>query len=83
MACLSKKLGGRGPAGWNAVGALLVAGTTYLVVRSRTFDFYAGVDLRREKGWQQFEQAIDLITSRVFVDGAAELRRPGTKRGRR
>jgi AcrR family transcriptional regulator len=79
---LGRRLGGSGPATWNAVGALLVAGTTYLVVRSRTFDFYAGVDLRREKGWRQFEKAIDLITSRVFVDDTAELRRTGTARRR-
>jgi len=65
------------------VGALLVAATTYLVMRSRTFDFYAGVDLRRERGWRHFERAVDLITSRVFVAGRAEVGRSGTTRGRR
>ncbi len=74
---LREKLGNDGPAvaEWRAVAALIVAATTYLLVRSRNCDVYAGIDLHTEQGWAELEQAIDLIVSATLgtMAGAAPL----------
>lgn len=49
-----------------AVGALLHAGITYLILRSKTADQYLGVDLRTESGWQRLERAIDALLKAFF-----------------
>jgi AcrR family transcriptional regulator len=49
-----------------AAAALIHAGITYLVVRSKTADKYNGVSLRSEEGWQRIEAAIELLVSGVF-----------------
>ncbi len=41
-----------------AAGAILHAGLTYLVLRSKTADAYFGVDLRTEEGWKRIEKAL-------------------------
>jgi len=61
-----------------AVGALIVAATTYLVVRSRTCDFYAGIDLRDDEGWAELERGIDLIVGGSM--GAEAVGEPGANK---
>ena len=50
----------------DAVIALLVSGIYYLVLRSRTVDVFNGIGINSEKGWQQIENAIQLIVNSYF-----------------
>lgn len=78
---LSEAPSGMRAGAWTGVGALIAAGTTYLVARSRTCDFYAGVDLRGEAGWKVFERAIDRMTDAMLVD--EKPTRKTTRKGKR
>ncbi len=81
---LGEKLGegGVGVGEWRAVGALIVAATTYLVVRTRTCDSYAGIDLQDEAGWAEIERGIDLIVAGTTATAPAGARVSGrTKTG--
>jgi AcrR family transcriptional regulator len=55
-----------------AVAALIHAGITYLVLRSKTADVYLGVDLRSEAGWKRIEGAIARMTEAVLGRGKRE-----------
>jgi len=50
----------------DAIIALLVSGIYYLVLRSRTVDVFNGIELNSAKGWQQIENAIQLIINTSF-----------------
>jgi len=50
----------------DAVMAILISGIYYLVLRSRTVDVFNGVELNSEKGWQQIENAIQVIVNTYF-----------------
>lgn len=50
----------------DAVMAILVSGIYYLVLRSRTVDVFNGISLNSEKGWQQIENAIQMIVNTYF-----------------
>lgn len=52
-----------------AIGAILHAGLTYLVLRSKTADRYVGVSLKSEPGWKRIEKAIAEIIGQVFDAG--------------
>lgn len=56
-----------------AIAALLHAGITYLVLRSKTADVYLGVDLQSEAGWKRIEGAVTRITEAVFGRGQREV----------
>lgn len=58
-------------AAWRSIGALIAAATTYLLVRSRTCDFYTGIDLGAEEGWRELERGIDTIVEATIGGGAA------------
>ncbi len=59
MDLLPKTPGPRGAAfDYAAMAALIHAGLTYLVLRSKTADVYMGVDLTDEAGWRRLENAI-------------------------
>jgi AcrR family transcriptional regulator len=44
-----------------AVLSLIHAGINFLVLRSKTTQFYGGVDIQSEKGWKQLESGIQTI----------------------
>ena len=50
-----------------AMGAIIGAGVSYLVSRSRQISIYNGVDLQSEAGWQRLERAIDTMIAGLFV----------------
>jgi AcrR family transcriptional regulator len=52
-----------------AVAAVLTAGITYLVLRSRTAPAWLGVSLRGEEGWRRIEGAVAMI-ARAVLRGA-------------
>ncbi len=58
---IQARLGTQADASWRAVGALMAAATTYLIVRAHTCDFYLGIDLHAEDSWKQFDRAIEII----------------------
>ncbi len=47
--------------------ALVHAGLTYLVLRSKTADVYLGIDLSSEEGWKQIEQATESLTHALLA----------------
>lgn len=49
-----------------AMAAILHAGITYLVLRSKTADVYLGVDLKSEAGWTRIEAAVAHITEAIL-----------------
>ena len=49
-----------------AVAAVLHAGLSYLVLRSKTADEYIGVDLTSNEGWQRLESAVDALVRAYF-----------------
>jgi AcrR family transcriptional regulator len=49
-----------------AVTAIIGAGISYLVTRSRKIQWYSGVDLQSEEGWQRLEKAVDTIIRGVY-----------------
>ncbi len=58
---IQAKLGTDADFSWRAIGALMAAATTYLIVRGHTCEFYLGIDLHAEDSWKQFDQAIETI----------------------
>jgi len=49
-----------------AMGALLSAGLTFLMLRARTSDAYLGIDISSEGGWLRIEQAMEELVRGVF-----------------
>jgi AcrR family transcriptional regulator len=49
-----------------AMAAIVHAGITYLVLRSKTADVYMGVDLGKESGWKRIEAAVGRIVEAVL-----------------
>ncbi|MBN1333733.1 MAG: TetR/AcrR family transcriptional regulator [Synergistales bacterium] len=49
-----------------AVAALLSAGFTYLILRSKTSGTYLGLDLNSEDDWERIENALDQLVRSVF-----------------
>ncbi len=41
--------------------SLIHAGISFLILRSKTTQFYAGVDLQSEDGWKQLEGGIQTL----------------------
>jgi AcrR family transcriptional regulator len=48
-----------------AAAAILTAGITYLVLRSKSAPAWLGVSLRDEEGWERIERALETIIRRV------------------
>ncbi|MBI5086119.1 MAG: TetR/AcrR family transcriptional regulator [Acidobacteria bacterium] len=46
-----------------ALGAVLAAGSTYLLLRARTSDAYNGLHLDSEQDWRRLEAALDALIS--------------------
>ena len=52
-----------------AMGALLSAGLTFLLLRSRTSDAYLGIDISSGKGWERIEKAMEELVRGVLLTG--------------
>ncbi|MBI5506090.1 MAG: TetR/AcrR family transcriptional regulator [Deltaproteobacteria bacterium] len=65
---IQARLGTQADASWRAVGALMAAATTYLIVRAHTCDFYLGIDLHAEDSWKQFDRAIEIIARGAIAE---------------
>jgi len=50
-----------------AMGAIIGAGISYLVSRSRQISIYNGVNLDTETGWRRLEQAMDTMIRGLFA----------------
>ena len=50
-----------------AMGAIIGAGISYLVCRSRKIRFYNGIDLDSEAGWRRLEGAIETMIQGTFA----------------
>ena len=55
-----------------AMGALLSAGLTFLMLRARTSDAYLGIDISSEGGWLRIEQAMEELVRGVFRSSATD-----------
>lgn len=49
-----------------AVAALLSAGFTYLILRSKTSGAYLGLDLNSEEDWLRIEKVLDQLVRSAF-----------------
>ncbi len=52
-----------------AMGALLSAGLTFLMLRARTSDAYLGIDISSEEGWERIERAMEGLVRGVLDNG--------------
>ena len=50
-----------------AISAIIGGAISYLVTRSRKIQWYGGVDLQSEDGWQRLVQAVDSIVDGVLA----------------
>lgn len=55
---------------FTAVAAIIHAGLSYLVLRSKTADSYLGIDLGSPNGWERIHEAIDEVV-RTYVESLA------------
>ncbi|MDP4186106.1 MAG: TetR/AcrR family transcriptional regulator, partial [Bacteroidota bacterium] len=46
----------------SAIATLLTSGIMYLILRSKTVQYFNGIDITSEEGWQRIENAARLIT---------------------
>ncbi len=49
-----------------AIVMLIGAGVSYLVLRSKSIDFYGGIEISSEKGWSRLQKGIDQIVKGVL-----------------
>lgn len=49
-----------------AIGTLLSAGLTYLILRSKTADVYNGLNLGSEEDWARIERAVGFLVDAAF-----------------
>jgi AcrR family transcriptional regulator len=49
-----------------AMGALLSAGLTFLMLRARTSDAYLGIDISSTEGWERIERAMEELVRGVL-----------------
>lgn len=64
-----------------AVGSLLAAGQTYLVLRAHTTDVYNGLSLNSDQDWTRVEAAICLLIDAVLAAPTRDrVARPGSSR---
>lgn len=57
-----------------AVGSLLAAGQTYLILRAQTADLYNGLSLSSDRDWARLEDAVCSLIDAVFAASAGESR---------
>ncbi len=55
-----------------ALGALLSAGLTFLMLRARTSEAYLGIDISSEEGWGRIERAMEELVRGVMGDDKLE-----------
>lgn len=56
-----------------AMGALLSAGLTFLMLRVRTSEAYLGIDISSEEGWERIERAMEELVRGVLGGGGPRL----------
>jgi len=49
-----------------AIGALLSAGLTFLMLRSRNSEAYLGIDIATEEGWERIERGMETLIRNLF-----------------
>ncbi len=49
-----------------AIGALLSAGLTFLMLRSRNSEAYLGIDIATEEGWTRIERGMETLVRSLF-----------------
>ena len=64
-----------------AMGALLSAGLTFLMLRARTSEAYLGIDISSEEGWERIERAMEELVRGVLGDGGSRGDDGGRTRG--
>lgn len=63
-----------------AVGSLLAAGQTYLILRSKTADVYNGLNLNSEEDWLRLERAAAFLLDAAFAQRETEMKPHGPGR---
>ncbi len=60
-----------------APAALIHAGITYLILRSKTADVYMGLDLKSDEDWTRIEEAAARLVNVMYEEAGRESRRKG------
>ncbi len=63
-----------------AIGSLIAAGQTYLILRSHSADVYNGLHLKSEEDWLRIERAAGFLLDAAFAQVAARKAKPRPKR---
>jgi AcrR family transcriptional regulator len=68
-----------------AIGSLLAAGQTYLILRSKTADVYNGLDLSSDEDWSRIERAASFLLDAALAPRGAKEMKPqaATRRTKR
>jgi AcrR family transcriptional regulator len=74
---------GDGAADTRAIGSLLAAGLTYLILRSRVSSVYNGLHLDTEEDWLRIERAAGFLVEAAFAARDAMKAQPALKPRRR
>lgn len=61
-----------------AIGSLLAAGFTYLILRSKTADVYNGLSLDSDEDWQRLERAAGFLIDSAFA--TSDTAKDGSRR---
>lgn len=64
----------------HAIGSLLAAGQTYLILRSKTADIYNGLSLNSEDDWSRIERAACSVVDAAFAKKNARKKLPAKAR---
>jgi AcrR family transcriptional regulator len=59
-----------------AVGSLIAAGQTYLILRSHSADVYNGLNLKSDEDWARIERAASLLVDAAFAQRSAKKTKP-------
>lgn len=62
-----------------AVGSLMAAGLTYLILRSKTVDVYNGLHLDSEADWERIERAVNFLIDAALDENSAKQAKPASE----
>lgn len=62
-----------------AVGSLMAAGLTYLILRSKTVDVYNGLHLNSDADWARIEHAVSFLVDAALDKNSANQGKPASE----
>jgi AcrR family transcriptional regulator len=66
----------------HAIGSLLAAGQTYLILRAKSSDVYNGLSLNSEEDWRRIEQAASFLVEAAFAKAEMKPKKKAARKAR-